>query len=298
MRLGITGAGGFIGRHLQTLARERGHSVVCYSRRAAAGPNHLTQPAATPWELPEPDAPLDALIHLAGEPVFGAWTAAKRARIRDSRVAFTENLVRHLATWKQPPPTLLCASGVGFYGDRQDLELTESSPPGSGFLAEVCQGWETAAATASTTLGARVVSLRTGLVLGADGGAFPLMRRAFSLGAGGNLGSGQQWMPWIHIADEVGLILFASETPSLSGPLNLASPQPVTNAEFTRTLAACLRRPGFLHAPAFMLRTLLGDLANEMLLVSQRVLPEKALALGYRFQFTDLKTALAQVLAR
>lgn len=297
MRIGITGATGFIGRHFHRLARARGHEVLGYSRRAGGG-GFLRQPDAAPWALPEPDAPLDALVHLAGESVFGLWTAAKRARIRDSRVAFTENLVAHLATWKNPPRALLGASGAGYYGDRGDEPLTETSASGGGFLAEVCLGWEAAARRAESAFGARVVLLRTGLVLGADGGALPLMRRAFRLGAGGRLGSGRQWMPWIHLDDEIALILFAVENPALSGPLNLTAPQPVTNAAFTRALAATLRRPAFFHAPALVLKTVLGGMGREMLLSGQRALPAAAEAAGYRFQHPELEGALAQLLAR
>jgi len=297
MRIGITGATGFIGTHLSELAARRGHEIVPYSRRSRAGSKALIQPTDSPWALPQPDDPLDALIHLSGEPVFGLWTAAKRARIRDSRIAFTEQLVSHLSTWTQPPPALLVASGVGFYGDRGDTILTETSPAGSGFLAEVCLGWEAAGDRAKERLGARVVHFRTGLVLGHEGGALPLMRRAFRLGAGGRLGSGRQWMPWIHIADEVGLMLWAAENHAIAGPLNLTSPNPVTNADFTRALAAALHRPAFLHAPAFAMKALLGDLAEEMLLTSQRAVPAAALAAGYTFQYSELASALAHLLA-
>ncbi len=298
MRIGITGATGFIGGHLRRLARERGHEVVVYSRRAAGtGGESLMQPAAAPWALPEPAVPLDALVHLAGESIFGVWTAAKRARIRDSRVAFTERMVAHLSTWKQPPGALLAASGVGFYGDRGDEALDESSAGGEGFLAEVCRDWEAAAAGARQAFGARVVHFRTGLVLGRDGGALRLMRRVFGLGLGGRLGGGQQWMSWIHIADEAGLMLFAVAQPAVQGPLNLTAPQPVTNAEFTRQLAAALRRPAFFHAPAFALKLLPRDMGRELVLASQRALPVAAGAAGYRFQHTELSGALAQLLA-
>ncbi len=297
LRIGVTGATGFIGRHFQQLARARGHEVTAYSRRAAGGAGPLHQPAAAPWALPEPDAPLDALVHLAGESVFGLWTPAKRARIWDSRVAFTEKLVRHLATWRRPPAVLVSASGTGYYGDRGDEALDESSRGGSGFLAEVCRGWEAAAAGAVEAFGARVVMLRTGLVLGTHGGALPLMRRAFAFGVGGRLGSGRQWMPWIHLEDEVALILHAVENASLSGPVNMTAPNPVTNAEFTRLLAGALRRPAFFHAPAFAIKAL-GGMGREMLLSGQRALPVAAEAAGFRFQYPELAGALAQLLAR
>ena len=296
MRIGITGATGLVGRHFVRRAQAAGHEVVAYSRRAGEG--RLQQPTARPWELPEPDAPLDALVHLAGEPVFGLWTAAKRARIRDSRVAFTERMVAHVAGWKQAPGTLVAASAVGYYGDGGDAVLEESSASGEGFLAEVCRGWEAAAMGARAAFGARVVCLRTGLVLGLEGGALPLMRRAFLLGGGGRLGSGRQWMPWIHLEDEVGLILLAVEQTGLSGPMNLTAPHPVTNAEFTRVLAKVLRRPAILHVPSLVLATLLGGMGREMLLQGQRALPAVAQAAGYRFAYPELGPALAQLLAR
>jgi uncharacterized protein len=279
------------------LAQQRGHQIIRYSRRVGADADTLQQPANAPWALPEPAMPLDALIHLAGEPVAGLWTAAKRQRIRDSRVAFTENLIQHLATWSRPPAAVLSASGVGYYGDRGEETLTESSSPGSGFLAEVCIGWEAAALRAQQLLGARVVCFRTGLVLGNEGGALPPMRRAFSFGLGGRFGSGRQWMPWIHIADEVGLMLWAAENAHVTGPLNLTAPNPATNAEFTRTLAQTLHRPAFLPAPAFALKAVLGEMAQEMLLSSQRTQPTAAQAGGYAFQYPVLAPALAQLLA-
>lgn len=297
MRIGITGASGFIGTHLSNLAIQRGHEIITYSRRPRPGQNNLVQPALTPWALPQPEHPLDVLIHLSGEPVFGIWTPAKRALIDTSRGAFTDKLVDHLGSWNQPPSALLVASGVGYYGDRNDEILTESSEPGSGFLAQVCIDWEAAARRAKDRLGARVVQFRTGLVLGNEGGALPLMHRAFRFGVGGNLGSGTQWMPWIHIADEVGLILWAAENASLAGPLNLTAPNPVTNADFTRALATAVHRPAFFHAPAFALKTLLGDLAQEMLLTSQRAVPAAAQAAGYTFQYPDLNATLAHLLA-
>lgn len=300
MRIGITGVTGFVGRHVRRLALERGHEVVGYSRSGKGGDGKvqmMAQPAASPWELPEPKEPLDALIHLAGEPVAGLWTAGKRARIRDSRVAFTEHLVRHLAQWKNPPPAFLGASAVGFYGSRGDEVLTEASPAGEGFLAEVCTGWEAAAAQAESLWGARVVALRTGLVLGLEGGPLPLMSRAFRWGGGGRFGDGSQWMPWIHIEDEAGLILHAVEKTELRGLLNLSAPNPVTNRQFTQSLAKAVHRPALFHAPAALLKLALGDMAREMLLPSQRVVPTAAMASGYAFAHTDLDHALTHLLA-
>lgn len=296
MRIGITGATGFIGSHFVQRARSAGHEGVLYSRRA--GVNRLQQPVEAPWALPEPEQPLEALVHLAGESVFGLWTASKKTRIRDSRVAFTERLVAHVAGWRNPPRTLVVASAVGYYGNGGDAVLEEDSASGEGFLAEVCRGWEAAAQGARDAFGARVVCLRTGLVLGRDGGALPLMRRVFALGGGGRLGSGRQWMPWIHSEDEAGLILFAVEQAGVSGPLNLTAPQPVTNAEFTRELARALHRPAILPVPGWVLETALGAMGKEMLLGGQRAVPKAALAAGYRFAYPELGAALAQLLAQ
>lgn len=295
MRIGITGATGFIGRHCAQAAEARGHEVVAYTRGGRGlpppGRQVLRQSAQSPHALPE--TRLDALVHLAGESLMGLWTAAKRDRIWKSRVDFTEKLVAHLRTWKPEnrPQIFICASGIGYYGDSGAAPVEESAPRGSGFLAEVCQGWETAALQAED-LGMRVVHLRTSMVLGRNGGAFPLLRRLFRLGLGGRLGSGDQWMSWIHVEDEAGLILKALETSTLRGPINLCSPEPVTNADFTRALAAALHRPAFCHAPAFALRLLLRGMADEMLLSGQRGVPRAAMENGYEFAHPTLAGAL------
>lgn len=289
MRIGVTGVTGFIGRHVAATARARRHEVVGYSRGAKAGA--LQQPKDAPHALPE--TRLDALVHLAGESLMGLWTKEKRQRIWASRVDFTEKMVNHLADWdsENRPKVLICASGMGYYGDSGSTPVDESAPRGSGFLADVCEGWEKAARRAQG-LGMRVVHLRTSMVLGKDGGAFPLLRRVFSLGLGGRLGSGDQWMSWIHIEDQAQLIVKAIETESITGPLNLCAPNPVTNAEFTRLLAATLKRPAFFHAPAFALRLLLRDMANEMLLGGQRGVPRVAIESGHAFAHPTLDGAL------
>jgi len=287
MRIGITGATGFIGRHLAAYAIDRGHEVIAYSRRPGLG---LTQPKQAPHALPE--TPLDALVHLSGESLMGLWTSKKRDRIWKSRVDFTESLVAHLGTWKAEnrPKVLVCASGAGFYGNSGAEAVDETSPQGHGFLANVCAGWE-AAAQRAEALGMRVVTSRTGMVLGRDGGAFPLLRRVFASGLGGRLGSGRQWMSWIHIDDAVQLLLKAVTTETVSGPLNLCAPEPVTNAEFTQKLAAALHRPAFFHAPAFALKLLLRGMADEMLLGGQRAIPRVASEMGYVFKHPDIASA-------
>jgi uncharacterized protein (TIGR01777 family) len=300
MRIGITGATGFLGKHFIRQASEGGHALVAYTRSQLERPvplaaETLKQPRTEPHQLTE--TKLDALVHLAGESLMGLWTAQKRERIWKSRVEFTQGLVRHLSTWKAEnrPQVLVCASGSGFYGDRGDDLLDESSPSGAGFLAELCLEWEKAAKEAEK-LGMRVVMLRTGMVLGPDGGAFPLLKRVFGLGLGGRLGSGRQWMPWIHVEDTVGLMLRAVEQDGIRGPINLTAPEAVTNAIFTQSLAKALHRPAFFHAPAFAMRLLLRGMANEMLLGSQRVSPRVAIDSGYTFTHPSLAGALASLL--
>ena len=300
MRIGITGATGFLGRHVIRQAQGGGHDLIAYSRSQLGLPvllakETLTQPKTAPHELPETQ--LDALVHLAGESLMGLWTKTKRERIWKSRVEFTQGLVKHLGTWKAEnrPRVLVCASGAGFYGDRGDEVLDERSPSGAGFLAALCVEWEKAAKEAEQ-LGMRVVMLRTGMVLGPDGGAFPLLKRVFGFGLGGRLGNGRQWMPWIHVEDAAGLILRAVNHDDLRGPINLTAPRAVTNAEFTATLAKTLHRPAFFHAPAFAMRLLLRGMADEMLLGSQRVSPRAATDSGYTFAHPNLQEALASLL--
>lgn len=295
MRIGITGATGFIGGHLGLLAQGTGHDVIAYTRKAGSfvpvSKETLHLPKKAPHALPE--TKLDALVHLSGESLMGLWTHEKRDRIWKSRVDFTEALVAHLGTWQEEnrPKVLMCASGAGFYGNRRNEPVDESSLRGEGFLADVCAGWEKAALRAESP-GMRVVLLRTGMVLGSDGGAFPLLRRVFGLGLGGRLGSGEQWMSWIHIDDAVQIVLKAIETESLRGPINLCAPEAVTNADFTAKLAAALKRPAFFHAPAFALKLLLRGMAEEMLLGGQRVIPRVALGTGYDFTHSTLDSAL------
>lgn len=236
------------------------------------------------------------MFNLAGEPVAeGRWTAEKKARIRDSRVLGTRRLVEGLKQLDRRPRVLVSASAVGWYADSGDRELTEAEPPADTFLGEVCAAWEQEA-RAAEPLGIRVVLVRIGLVLGPGGGAMGQMLPLFRLGLGGRLGSGRQWMPWIHLDDLVGLLLFAARCETLRGPMNAAAPHPVTNAEFTRTLGRVLHRPAFLPAPAFGLRLALGEFAS-VLLASQRVLPRAALAAGYEFQYSELEPALRSVVA-
>ena len=302
MRVLVTGATGFVGHRL--LAKL--DSPMVLSRKAAKAEAALKEfgVEAFDWDPlkgPPPQVAfegIDAVIHLAGDPVAsGRWTKAKKARIRDSREIGTRNLVDGLAALPRKPAVLVSASAVGIYGDRGDEELTEASRPGSDFLAEVCLAWEREAIRAAE-MGMRVATIRIGIVIGRGGGALAKMLTPFKLGLGSPLGSGRQYMPWIHIDDLVEMILFAVHEDSVIGPLNCVAPSPVTNREFTKTLGRVLKRPTFMPAvPGFVLKTMLGEFA-EVLLASQRVVPQATLARGFAFRFRELEPALRDVLGR
>jgi len=234
----------------------------------------------------------DAVIHLAGESIVGRWTESKKRAIRDSRVLGTQSIATALAQTDVKPGVFVCASAIGFYGNRGDEILDEASGPGQGFLPEVCQGWEQASWIASDA-GIRTVNIRIGLVLSRKGGALPRMLTPFKLGAGGRLGSGRQWWSWIHVDDIVGAIHHAIRTESFSGPVNLVAPNPQRNLEFTETLAIVLHRPAFFPVPEFGLQVAFGKMAaEELLLSSQRVLPRMLTDAGYSFRFSELRSAL------
>jgi len=283
MRLAVTGASGFIGTRLCDAARARGHAVITIGRTSG-------ERRWDPMAGPAPLQGADAVIHLAGEPVAsGRWTRAKKERIRDSRVTGTRNLVAGLKDG--PVRTLVCASATGYYGSRGDEELTEDTAPGNDFLAEVCRDWEAEAAKA----GARSVSVRIGIVLGRDGGALKRMLLPFRLGLGGRLGSGRQWMSWIHVDDLVALLLHGLERDGLAGPLLGTSPSPATNRDFTKTLGRVLGRWTILPLPAWQLHLLMGPVA-EVLLGSQRCRPARTLESGFIFRHPDLEPALRSLL--
>ena len=289
MNLGITGATGFIGRRIIDIALRRGHEVTAFTRTPERAIPGCTMRRFTLEAAPDLRG-CEAVIHLAGEPIAELWTAAKKRRIAESRVLGTRRVVEAIHACAEKPEVFISGSAIGFYGDRGDEALTESAGPGSGFLAQTVQAWEAEALRAE---GVRTVLLRTSIVLG-KGGALAAMAPAFRLGLGGPLGSGHQWMSWIHIDDLAQLALFAAENLDVRGPLNAAAPWPVRNAEFTRTLARVLRRPAFLRVPAFALRAL-GDLGRT-LLASQRVLPARATEHGFRFRFPELQPALENIL--
>jgi uncharacterized protein (TIGR01777 family) len=293
----ISGASGLIGRRLMKVLAADGHNLHVLSRHA--GTNLPAGVRLSAWDPVRGEPPAeslsgaDAVIHLAGEPVAQRWNPAVKQRISASRIEGTRNLVLALSKLSQRPQTLVCASAIGYYGSRGDEVLTESSAPGSDFLAELCVGWERAAREAEK-LGMRVVSIRTGIALDARGGALARMLPPFRMGAGGKLAGGRQWMSWIHIEDLAALFRHALLNP-VSGPLNGVSPNPVINADFTAALATAVHRPAMFPVPALALKVMFGEMA-EVLLSSQRVLPKATEAAGLRFQFTDLAAALADLL--
>ncbi|MDD2557097.1 MAG: TIGR01777 family oxidoreductase [Desulfuromonadaceae bacterium] len=290
MRILITGASGLVGTALTTYLQSRRHTVVSLAR---------TRSKEHPWwdistgELDWGANPhFDAVIHLAGENIAsGRWNAAKKERIRMSRVSGTTLLAQCLSEKEVKPELFICCSAVGFYGDRGDEELTEQSSPGSGFLSQVCQEWEAACAPAIEA-GIRTVNMRLGMVLSPNGGALSKMLFPFRLGLGGPAGSGRQFMSWIHIDDLCSAVAHIIDKTSLSGPVNFVAPQSVRNKEFTLILGKLLQRPAVLPAPALALRLILGEMANALLLSSARVLPQKLLDSGFRFSHPDLEGAL------
>lgn len=303
MRIGITGASGFLGQHLARELNRRGHETVGFSRHPARPVPGCRETRAFLPSQPVDLWDLDAMANLAGESVLGFWTRTRRARILESRVggtARTVQAIRGANLDRGGGFRLVNASATGFYGDRGNDFLEEDDAPGTGFLPDVCRQWEGAAWPAREA-GVPVACVRIGFVLGRDGGAWPLLRRAFRLGLGGKLGGGEQWMPVVHVADVVGVLVALLEHEEAENPdagtgvFNAVCPQPVRNRDFTRAVAAALHRPAFLPAPAALLRRTLGDLSHVML-DSQRVLPTRTQdALGYEFRFPNLGAMLADV---
>jgi uncharacterized protein len=289
-RILISGASGLVGAALLPSLEQAGAEVVRLVRGATRSTGEI------PWDpmgnlSPASVSGFDAVIHLAGESIIGRWTVAKKQAIRESRVRGTASVASALARAEIKPKVFVCASAIGFYGNRGEETLTEQSAGGNGFLAEVSREWE-AATREAVEAGIRTVSIRIGLVLSARGGALAKMLPAFKLGLGGRLGSGRQWWSWIHVDDMVGAIHQVMRTETLSGAVNLAAPNPVRNAEFTKKLASVLGRPAFFPAPAFALELAFGRMAaKELFLSSARVAPEKLQASGYGFRFLDLTAA-------
>jgi uncharacterized protein (TIGR01777 family) len=299
VNVAISGASGLIGAALIASLQAGGHRAIPLVRRAPRpGEDALRWDPASGTISPAGPSVADAIVHLAGDSVMGLrWTADKKRRIRESRTIATRLLVQTLTRLAKPPAVLVCASGVGYYGSRGDEVLSEESRPGTGFLADLAREWEAATATAIAQ-GIRVVNLRLGVVLSAHGGALAKMLTPFRLGLGGVIGDGAQWMSWIALDDVTGAIRHALTTDALRGPVNAVAPAPVTNAEFTRTLGRALGRPTLVPLPAFAARLALGEMADELLLASQRVVPARLQASGYRFRYPTLEDALRAVLGR
>jgi len=290
-RVLVSGVSGPIGRALLASFATQGTEIVRLVRGRAQNAVQISWDPLTALS-PAAVSGFDAVVHLAGESVVGRWTEEKKKAIRESRVLGTRNLASALAQSGAKPRVLVCASAVGFYGNRGEELLPEESATGQGFLAEVCHEWEEAT-QAATEAGIRVVNIRIGLVLSAKGGALAKMLTPFKLGLGGRIGSGRQWWSWIHVDDIVGGIQHAIRTESLKGPVNLVAPNSVRNSEFTKVLASVLSRPAFFPVPEFALRLAFGkQAAEEMLLASQRVQPGKLGASGYTFRFSELRAAL------
>ena len=296
MNVLISGSSGLIGSALMPLLAERGHTAGRLVRQGG----HI-EPADVRWDPADgtiDEAGLqgcDAVVHLAGEHVAGRWTPEKKARIRDSRIGGTSLICKALARLERPPSALLCASAVGYYGSRGDEILSEESEPGSGFLADVCREWEEASRP-PTEAGIRVVNLRFAMVLSSAGGALKEMLTPFRLGLGGRIGSGKQYWSWIAIDDAVSAIAFALESEKLSGPVNVASPNPVTNREFASTLGRVLHRPVCFPMPVCVARLLLGQMVDEVLLRSIRAQPKRLQNADFVFRYPELEMALEGVL--
>jgi uncharacterized protein (TIGR01777 family) len=301
-RVVVTGASGLVGPRVVTAAREAGAEVTVLSRDPARAARKLGDVHAIAWEpLAEP-APAqaltgaDAVVHLAGEPVAQRWSAAAKRAIRDSRVIGTRNLVEGLAATGQRPGVLVCSSAIGYYGARGEEPLDEDAPPSNDFLARVCVEWEAEALRASQ-LGVRSVQMRTGVVLDGAGGALAKMLPPFRLGLGGPVAGGDQYVSWILLEDLVGLVLAAADGEQWSGPVNATAPEPVTNGELSQALGRALGRPTFVAVPAFALRALYGEMAR-IITTGARVVPAKALVLGYRFRHPGFEPALEVALGQ
>ncbi len=298
MRILITGGTGLIGRHLCRALLAEGHELTVFSRKPETVPSRCGMGVHAIGALDEwkPGQAFDAVINLAGEPIIDApWTPQRKQVLWQSRVTLTGELVRHIAAAEQKPAVLLSGSAVGYYGDRGGAMLDETMPPGADFPAQLCKAWEEAARGAEAA-GVRVCRMRTGLILSKDGGLLGSMLLPFRLGLGGRIGDGEQWMSWVHIDDYVAMVLKLLHDPQAGGPYNMTAPHPVTNAEFTSTLASILGRPAPFAAPAALLRLGMGERAT-LLLEGQRVMPKRMQAAQFHFAHPDLSNALRDLLS-
>ena len=296
MKILVSGMSGPIGGELLPALVVSGNKVTRLVRRPPQSSDEIR------WDpmrsiVPETVSGFDAVIHLAGESIVGRWTSEKKARMVDSRVQGTRHLAEALARASRKPQVLITASAIGYYGDRGEETLTEESGPGTNFLAGLCRQWE-AATGAAAQAGIRTVQVRIGVMLSTKGGALPKMLTPFKLGLGGRIGSGRQYLSWISIDDVVGVILYALNAGQVRGPVNATAPNPATNSEFTRTLAEVLHRPAIFPMPTFAVRALFGQMGDELLLASARVLPSKLQVSGYQFRRPELKTALMSLLKK
>ncbi len=302
MRILVSGSTGFLGSSLIDVLEREGHTILCLMRPdTRKGDANSAWAQTVRWDpvRGEFDAVAaegaDALVHLAGASIAdGRWNAARKILLRTSRIEATRHLIGALSKLQRPPRVIVASSAVGYYGNRGDETLTESSAPGGDFLSALCREWEVETAR-GTEFSARVVMLRFGVILAAHGGALPRMALPFKMGAGGRLGSGRQWMSWLTLPEAVGMIRFALSNSGLVGPANAVAPKPIQNADFTRILAKALHRPALFPAPTFALRLALGEMADALLLVSQRVKPSKLEQAGYQFAQPELAAALTAI---
>jgi uncharacterized protein (TIGR01777 family) len=295
-RILVSGVSGPIGAALLPSLYASGCSVVRLVRGPAKDNDQISWDPVTPL-APQTVSGFDAVIHLAGESIFGRWTTAKKSKIRDSRVVGTFSLASALAQADDKPKIFICGSAIGYYGNRGDELLREESAPGTGFLAEVCQDWEEAT-TPAVQADIRTAHIRTGIVLSPKGGALGAMLFPFKMGLGGRTGDGRQWMSWIDVRDMVGAIHHILKNDLIQGPVNMVAPKPVTNAEFAKTLASVLSRPAIFPLPAFAVKLAFGEMGEQLLLGSQKVEPGKLISSGYPFRCRDLRASLAAILDR
>lgn len=290
----VSGVSGPIGAALLPSLKTHGYEITRLVRGPATSKDQISWDPGRPI-APESVSGFDAVVHLAGESIVGRWTDEKKRKIRESRIAGTSTLAQALAQAKEKPQVFVCSSAIGYYGDRGNEVLNDQSSPGIGFLPDVCREWEEAT-QAAVRAGIRTVQMRTGIVLSPKGGALGKMLTPFNLGVGGKIGSGQQWMSWIDVQDMVGAIHHIVENDSLRGPVNMVAPHPVTNSEFTKTLASVLSRPAIFPVPGFVVKLAFGEMGETVLLGSQRVEPAQLVSSRYPFRYSTLRASLENIL--